>query len=44
MKKRYEIKQISQNWFGIYDSIRREFVIETTGYGIESYKKLFGLA
>lgn len=44
MKKRYEIKQISQNWFGIYDTIRREFVIETTGYGIESYKKLFGLA
>ncbi|WP_255370380.1 hypothetical protein [Holdemania sp. Marseille-P2844] len=41
--KRYEVKQISTNWYGIYDSVKHEFVIETTGYGLESYKKLFGV-
>ena len=27
--KRYEVRQISQNWYGIYDTVKREFVIET---------------
>lgn len=39
--KRYEVKRISLNWYGIWDSAKREFVIESTGYGIECYRKLF---
>lgn len=39
--KRYEVKQISANWFGIYDNVKREFVIESTGTGIRVYKELF---
>lgn len=41
--KRYEVKQISSNWFGIWDNVKREYAIESTGYGIEAYKKLFGI-
>lgn len=39
--KRYEVKHISLNWYGIWDNAKREFVLESTGYGIESYRKLF---
>lgn len=40
--KRYEVKQISINWFGILDNVKREYVIETTGYGIKFYRELLG--
>lgn len=39
--KRYEVKRISLNWYGIWDNAKRKFVIESTGYGIECYRKLF---
>lgn len=39
--KRYEVKQISINWFGIWDNVKREYVIESTSYGIEVYRKMF---
>lgn len=39
--KRYEVRHIALNWFGIWDNIKREFVIESTGYGIEVYRKIF---
>lgn len=39
--KRYEVKRISLNWYGIWDNAKREFVIESTGCGIECYRKLF---
>jgi hypothetical protein len=39
--KRYEVKQIRENWFGIYDTARREYVIESTSYGIKVYAELF---
>lgn len=39
--KRYEVRQISINWFGIWDTVMKEFVIESTGYGIGFYRKLF---
>ena len=39
--KRYQVKQISAMWYGIWDNVKREFVIETTYYGIEAYRKLF---
>lgn len=39
--KRYEVKQIAMNWFGIYDNVKHEMVIESTRIGIESYKDLF---
>lgn len=41
--KRYEVKRISENWYGIYDNVKKEFVIESTGYGISIYKELFGI-
>lgn len=39
--ERYEVKQISNNWFGIWDKVKKEFVVEATAYGIEIYKELF---
>lgn len=39
--KRYEVRQISDNWFGILDIARREYVIESTGYGIKVYADMF---
>lgn len=39
----YEVRKISENWYGIYDTVKNEFVIESTGYGIEVYKKLFSI-
>lgn len=38
---RYEIRKISNNWYGIYDTVKKEFILESTKYGIESYKELF---
>lgn len=40
--KRYEIKQISMNWFGIWDNVRREYIIESTSTGIKVYTEMFG--
>jgi hypothetical protein len=39
--KRYEVKQISNNWYGIWDNVMREYVIESTSIGIEVYRKIF---
>ena len=39
--KRYELRQISFNWFGIWDNVKREYIIESTSYGIEFYRKMF---
>ena len=39
--KRYEVKQISENWFGIYDIARREYIIESTSCGIKVYAEMF---
>ena len=39
--KRYEVKQISNNWFGIWDSVKKEFVAETTSIGLGFYRDLF---
>ena len=40
--KRYEWKVINEtlNWWGLYDNVRREFVIETTKHGMEAYKRM----
>lgn len=38
--KRYEVKQISENWFGIYDIARREYIIESTSFGIKVYAEM----
>ena len=40
--KRYEIKQISMNWYGIWDNARREYIIESTSTGIKVYAEMFG--
>ena len=40
---KYTIKQISINWYGIYDQIHREPVMESTYYGMKVYAKLFGI-
>ena len=40
--KRYEIKQISMNWYGILDNARREYIIESTSTGIKVYAEMFG--
>ena len=39
--KRYEVKQISENWFGIYDIAHREYIIESTSCGIKVYAEMF---
>ena len=39
---KYELRQISGNWYGIWDNVRREFVIESTSCGIQMYAKMFG--
>lgn len=39
--KRYEVKQISNNWYGIYDNVKREYIIESTVIGIEVYRAIF---
>lgn len=43
MKNKLQLIKISNNWYGIYDSVKREFIIESTGIGIEFYRKLFNL-
>ena len=40
--KRYEIKQISMNWYGIWDAVRREYIIESTVTGIKVYAEMLG--
>ena len=39
--KRSEGRTIGFNWCGSYDLVKREFVIETTGVGIEVYREMF---
>lgn len=39
--KRYEVKHIALNWYGIWDNVKKEFVAETTSYGLDFYKELF---
>ena len=39
--KRYEIKQISMNGYGIWDNARREYIIESTSTGIKVYAEMF---
>ena len=41
--KRYEIRQISENWFGIYDNAKKEVVIESTSIGIKVYAEILGV-
>lgn len=41
--KRYVIKQISGNWYCIYDSVKKEAVIESTSIGIKVYAELLGI-
>lgn len=41
--KRYEIKRISQNWYCIYDNVRREALIESTSIGIKVYAEILGV-
>ena len=41
--KRYEIRQISQNWFCIYDNMVHTVVVESTTIGIKIYAKMFGI-
>ena len=41
--KRYEIKQISENWFCIYDKVKNENVIESTSIGIKIYAEILGI-
>ena len=43
-KVKMEIRQISTNWYGIYDNAKRKFIIESTRFGIEIYGKLFNLS
>ena len=43
MEGKMEIRKISNNWYGIYDKVKRKFVIESTKYGIEVYRKMFNL-
>lgn len=39
--KKYEVRKISENWYGIYDVVKHEMVIESTSYGIKFYESLF---
>ena len=39
---RYEMRRISENWFGIWDNVKCQFVIESTGIGIKVYAKMWG--
>ena len=41
--KRYEIRQISQNWYCIYDNVMRAAVIESTSIGIKVYAEILGI-
>lgn len=40
---RYEVRQISPGWWGIWDNIRQKYVVETTRKGIEVYAEIMGL-
>lgn len=41
--KRYEIRQISQNWYCIYDNVMHTAVIESTSIGIKVYAEILGI-
>lgn len=41
--KRYEIRQITKNWYCIYDNVMHAAVIESTSIGIKVYAKIFGI-
>ena len=40
--ERYEWRVIDKdlNWWGLWDMVKREYVIETTARGMEVYKKM----
>ena len=38
---RYEVKQISFNWYGIYGNVMHEYVMESTSVGIDLLAQLF---
>ncbi len=40
--KRYEWRLINQslNWWGLWDNVRREYVIETTAIGKKAYEQM----
>ena len=40
---RYEIRKTALNWYLIIDTVKNEIVAETSGYGIDIYKQIFGL-
>ena len=37
----YEWKQISENWWGLWHTVKREYVVETTYTGMQAMKKWF---
>ena len=41
-RSRYEIKKTALNWYLIIDTVTNEIVAETSGYGIDIYKQIFG--
>lgn len=43
MHERYEVRQIGPLWWGIYDKVEDEYVLETTRKGIELYADMMGL-
>lgn len=43
MHERYEVRQIGPLWWGIYDKVEDEYVLETTRNGVEVYAELMGL-
>ena len=40
--RRYEIKKTALNWYFIIDTVTNEIVAETSGYGLDLYKQIFG--
>jgi len=42
MKERYEWKLInpSLNWWGFWDNVKREYLIETTSFGRKVYEEM----
>ena len=43
MSERYEVRQISQVLWGIYDNEEEEMILETTRKGVEVYAEMMGV-
>lgn len=41
--KRYEIKRIGKNWYGIYDTVKGVTVFESHLSGVMDYAKYFAI-